>query len=224
MVSDLCSFYNQLMLHDPVQIFLRNNTAVFAIPPPMLQDHDLMKKLTHFVTDILTELRSSIKTKLHTSIKKRENIGTLARRLASSAMEISLAHWARIAFIRSALIQFEDMPKKSISHHKPSVTASYEAVTTVTTADPDAAICSAAVADGEQIEGTATGEENLTGDTSINTGGLDSPYLWSLFMQPLLSGLTWTIYLTQFARTVALMEQHGRNKKIISKRTGSLLG
>lgn len=72
-------------------------------------------------------------------------------------------------------------------------TASYEAVTTVTTADPDAAICSAAVADGEQIEGTATGEENLTGDTSINTGGLDTSQ--SISVEPLYAASAFWTYL-----------------------------
>ncbi|KAH9949291.1 hypothetical protein B0H21DRAFT_729497 [Amylocystis lapponica] len=101
-----------------VMAFIKKNSTIFGVPSALLQDHDLMKKLTQIVSEDLTDLRGAIKTKIQASIKKHENIGTLARRLAPSTMEVSLAHWARISFLRSAIIQFDSMPKKINSLRK----------------------------------------------------------------------------------------------------------
>ncbi|KAG2028688.1 hypothetical protein BDR03DRAFT_882898 [Suillus americanus] len=94
--------------------FSKKNPSVFKIPVEALQDSDAMDRLDVLMKKILTAQRGNMKQKLIASIEKRSDLSTLARSLAGNCTELTMAHWARIAFMRSFLIDFRTL----CSHQK----------------------------------------------------------------------------------------------------------
>ncbi|KAG1895976.1 uncharacterized protein F5891DRAFT_1193605 [Suillus fuscotomentosus] len=89
--------------------FSKKNPSVFKIPVEALQDSDAMDRLDVLMKKILTAQQGNMKQKLIASIKKCSDLSTLARSLAGNCTELTMAHWARIAFMRSLLIDFRTL-------------------------------------------------------------------------------------------------------------------
>jgi len=75
------------------------------------------------VSELLTSCRSNIKQKIEGSFKKPEDggtlhIGVLTQRVIPKGVSITMDHWARIAFLRSALrdfIKFTGLKKPAVA-------------------------------------------------------------------------------------------------------------
>lgn len=85
---------------------------MFKVPPGIYHDRELQLKLSTLVKDLLTNTRSHFKVKIGSSEEKKLNIGELTRLLAPSGIEITSAHWGRVAFLRQSLKHFKAMNSK----------------------------------------------------------------------------------------------------------------
>ncbi|KAG1791598.1 uncharacterized protein HD556DRAFT_1309888 [Suillus plorans] len=88
--------------------FSKKNPSVFKIPVEALQDSDAMDRLDVLMKKILTAQRGNMKQKLIASIEKCSDLSTLARSLAGNCTELTMAHWARIAFMKTTNAQPEE--------------------------------------------------------------------------------------------------------------------
>ncbi|KAG2120570.1 uncharacterized protein F5147DRAFT_831827 [Suillus discolor] len=105
--------------------FSKKNPSVFKISVEALQDSDAMDRLDVLMKKILTAQRGNMKQKLIASIEKRSDLSTLARSLAGNCTELTMAHWARIAFMRSFLIDF-----RTLCSHQKTTNAQLEEAST----------------------------------------------------------------------------------------------
>ncbi|KAI9439260.1 hypothetical protein H4582DRAFT_2075924 [Lactarius indigo] len=89
---------------------IRDQWKLFKIPLAVLEDPDYCSQLESLVSASLTACRSSIKQKIEGSFRddgKTIHIGLLAQKLFSTkGVLITLEHWARFAFLRSAFRDF----------------------------------------------------------------------------------------------------------------------
>ncbi|KAG1905171.1 uncharacterized protein F5891DRAFT_976711 [Suillus fuscotomentosus] len=88
--------------------FSKKNPSVFKIPVEALQDSDAMDRLDVLMKKILTAQQGNMKQKLIASIEKRSDLSTLAHSLAGNCTELTMAHWARIAFMKTTSAQPEE--------------------------------------------------------------------------------------------------------------------
>ncbi|KAH9008939.1 hypothetical protein EDB83DRAFT_2531441 [Lactarius deliciosus] len=93
-----------------MMVVIREQWKLFKVPMAVFEDPDYYAQLETLVSVLLTACRSSIKQKIEGSFWDDGNthhIGLLAQRLLSpKGVLISLDHWSRFAFLRSALRDF----------------------------------------------------------------------------------------------------------------------
>ncbi|EGO18834.1 hypothetical protein SERLADRAFT_412049 [Serpula lacrymans var. lacrymans S7.9] len=86
----------------------------------------LSPDLTAYITDLADHVFDMLEKnpslfKLWTGIQKKQNIATLAKSLVPAGlMDMTLTHWARIAFLRSALIEFRRLIALQGSEERPA--------------------------------------------------------------------------------------------------------
>ncbi|KAG8923118.1 hypothetical protein FRC02_011342 [Tulasnella sp. 418] len=96
-----------------IVVYMSKNVETFGLSETTFNIPDLVTKLHSVVSDILTECRSSIKTTLYQSIIDEECIKEVARGLAPQYMTVNTAHWARLAYLRQTLIDFDGIIQKT---------------------------------------------------------------------------------------------------------------
>ncbi|KAG1886711.1 hypothetical protein F4604DRAFT_1572091, partial [Suillus subluteus] len=95
------------------QEFVKKHPSMFKIPLVALQDLELMNKLDSIIKELLTQQHGSMKQKIVTSADRGSNIHALCRSLSGNCTEITSAHWSRVAFLHSSLIQFQTVVAES---------------------------------------------------------------------------------------------------------------
>ncbi|KAG2093313.1 uncharacterized protein F5147DRAFT_764021 [Suillus discolor] len=104
LMAELSCFHKKVQAAEAA----KKNPSVFKIPVEALQDSDAMDRLDVLMKKILTAQRGNMKQKLIASIEKRSDLSTLAHSLAGNCTELTIAHWARITFMKTTNTQPEE--------------------------------------------------------------------------------------------------------------------
>ncbi|OBZ74398.1 hypothetical protein A0H81_05237 [Grifola frondosa] len=103
--------------------FVRKNPDIFKLDQKIFDDPELVDKLSSLISHISTDIRCAVKRALLNGINAGTDLSELVNKFASTGkIEVSLAHWRRVAFLRSALYAFEQLEKKP-AIAKPRVSA-----------------------------------------------------------------------------------------------------
>ncbi|KAG2120573.1 uncharacterized protein F5147DRAFT_785435 [Suillus discolor] len=112
LMAELSCFHKKVQAAEAAKVLesldFEKNPSVFKISVEALQDSDAMDRLDVLMKKILTAQRGNMKQKLIASIEKRSDLSTLARSLAGNCTELTMAHWARIAFMKTTNAQLEE--------------------------------------------------------------------------------------------------------------------
>ncbi|KIJ68889.1 hypothetical protein HYDPIDRAFT_122720 [Hydnomerulius pinastri MD-312] len=97
-----------------VFIYAKKNLQTFKIPEAALEDPELTDEISSLISGLLTSARSGMKQKIESHTLSKSHVSVLAKSLApGGGYEMTTAHWARIAFLRSSLVLFENVVKQS---------------------------------------------------------------------------------------------------------------
>lgn len=96
-----------LDLVDNVIAYAKKHPTTFKIPNGTFQDPEMSDMVTTFIKENLTAQQGNMKQKISHSVKSKTNISVLAKSLATTAHEVTVAHWARFAFLCSSLVSFQ---------------------------------------------------------------------------------------------------------------------
>ncbi|OBZ77225.1 hypothetical protein A0H81_02595 [Grifola frondosa] len=87
--------------------FVRKNPDIFKLDQKIFDDPELVDKLSSLISHISTDIRCAVKRALLNGINAGTDLSELVNKFASTGkIEVSLAHWRRVAFLRSALYAF----------------------------------------------------------------------------------------------------------------------
>ncbi|KAM6491609.1 hypothetical protein JOM56_013001 [Amanita muscaria] len=80
--------------------FIAKNKPLFKVPNEVYEDPEMRALFSTLVRELLTQHRSNIKQRINRGINQAMPIVELSRLIAPSSIELTLAHMARIAFLR----------------------------------------------------------------------------------------------------------------------------
>ncbi|CAE7144872.1 unnamed protein product [Rhizoctonia solani] len=87
-----------------------NNPASYEIPAAVQAQFMHSKLFSSAVAKVLSSFRGELQRKIQRSIAEKEDIGTLASRLAIHGFQMTQEHILRIAFLRSYYVEFTSKP------------------------------------------------------------------------------------------------------------------
>ncbi|KAG1801435.1 uncharacterized protein HD556DRAFT_1438463 [Suillus plorans] len=102
-----------LELADNVIAYAKKHPMTFKIPDGTFEDSEMSDMVTTFIKENLTAQWGSVKQKINHSLKTKANISVLAKSLASMGHEVTVAHWARFAFLRSTFVSFQTVVEQA---------------------------------------------------------------------------------------------------------------
>ncbi|KAG2097251.1 uncharacterized protein F5147DRAFT_656388 [Suillus discolor] len=102
-----------LELADNVIAYAKKHPTTFKIPDGTFEDSEMSDVVTTFIEENLTAQRGSMKQKINHSLKTKANISVLAKSLASMGHEVTVAHWAHFAFLRSTFVSFQTVVEQA---------------------------------------------------------------------------------------------------------------
>ncbi|KAH7905869.1 hypothetical protein BJ138DRAFT_1094753 [Hygrophoropsis aurantiaca] len=87
-------------LPENIFAYAKKNLSVFKIPARAMEDPEMSGFIDKLIKEVLTKQRAQIKQKIANSLKTKMHISILAKSLTPGGYyEITMAHWARIAFL-----------------------------------------------------------------------------------------------------------------------------
>ncbi|OBZ65981.1 hypothetical protein A0H81_14042, partial [Grifola frondosa] len=95
--------------------FVRKNPDIFKLNQKIFNDPELVDKLSSLISHMSMDIWCVIKRVLLNGINAGTDLGKLVNKFANTGkIEVSLAHWRHVAFLRSALYAFEQLEKKPV--------------------------------------------------------------------------------------------------------------
>ncbi|OBZ77942.1 hypothetical protein A0H81_02858 [Grifola frondosa] len=89
--------------------FVRKNPDIFKLNQKIFNDPELVDKLSSLISHMSMDIW------LLNGINAGTDLGKLVNKFANTGkIEVSLAHWRHVAFLRSALYAFEQLEKKPV--------------------------------------------------------------------------------------------------------------
>ncbi|KAG1764901.1 hypothetical protein EV702DRAFT_1204826 [Suillus placidus] len=89
--------------HPQILDFIKRHQEVFKVPALLFEDVELTAAFAKLVSESLSTIHGNMKAKLTTSIARRTSITDVARTMAHGCIEVDVAHWNRLAFLRCCL-------------------------------------------------------------------------------------------------------------------------
>ncbi|KAG2114957.1 hypothetical protein BD769DRAFT_1391340 [Suillus cothurnatus] len=93
--------------------YAKKHPMNFKIPDRAFEDSEMLDVVTMFIKENLTAQWGSMKQKINHSVKMKANISVLTKSLATSDHEVTMAHWARFAFLHSTFVSFQTVVEQS---------------------------------------------------------------------------------------------------------------